>query len=162
MNRKRRFAGFTGNPSDPAHIRLWDGIFGYDVYVGHAGYSDDNGYLALHSVIYDQYTAVTQQLGVEFVGSLMPGFNNPATRRVCMDLPALTRRTSAAAPEGSMFRSFLRDIVLPHLQTSKLKMMHTTSFNEWREDSELEPTVITSPTTPDTSASGNKYTQGLV
>jgi hypothetical protein len=41
-------------------------------------------------------------------------------------------------------------------------MMHTTSFNEWREDSELEPTVISSPTTQDTSASGSQYTPGLV
>jgi hypothetical protein len=153
---------YAGNPPDPAHISLWDGIFGYDVYVGHAGYSDDNGYLTLHSTMYDEYTAVTQQLGVEFVGSLMPGFNNRATRRVCMDIPALARRTSATAPEGSMFRSFLRDVVLPHLRTSKLKMMHITSFNEWREDSEIEPTVITGSTTRDTSATGTQYTQGLI
>jgi hypothetical protein len=45
--------------------------------------------------MYDQYAAVTQQLGVEFVGSLMTGFNNRATRRVCMDISALARRTSA-------------------------------------------------------------------
>ena len=153
---------YAGNAPDPAHIALWDGIFGYDVYVGYGGYSDDNGYLALHAAMYDQYTAVTQQLGVEFVGSLMPGFNNRATRRTCMDIPALARRTSAAAPEGSMFRSFLRDIVLPHIRTSKLKMMHITSFNEWREDTEIEPTVVTAPTTQDTSPSGNQYTQGLI
>lgn len=153
---------YAANPPDPARIILWDGIFGYDVYVGYGGYSDDNGYLAQHATMYDQYTAVTQQLGVEFVGSLMPGFNNRATRRVCMDIPALARRTSATAPEGSMFRSFLRDIVLPHARTSKLKMMHITSFNEWREDSEIEPTVITGPTTQDTSPSGTQYTQGLI
>jgi hypothetical protein len=40
--------------------------------------------------------------------------------------------------------------------------MHITSFNEWREDSGIEPRVITGPTTQDTSASGNKYTPGLV
>jgi hypothetical protein len=52
----------------------------------------------------------TQQLGVKFVSSLMPGFNNRAMRRVCMKIPALAGKTRAAAPEGSMFRSFLRDI----------------------------------------------------
>jgi hypothetical protein len=153
---------YAGTPPVPAHIALWDGIFGYDVYVGFKGYSDDNGYLTLHAAMYDQYMAVTQQLGVEFVGSFMPGFNNRATRRICMDIPALARRTSATAPEGSMFRSFLRDIVLPHVRTSRLKMMHITSFNEWREDTEIEPTVITAPTTQDTSASGTQYTQGLI
>jgi hypothetical protein len=153
---------YVGAPPVPAHIGLWDAIFGYDVYGGYAGYSDDNHYLLQHAAMYDQYIAVTQQLGVDFVGSLMPGFNNRATRRECMDIPALARRTSATADEGSMFRSFLRDVVLPHLQTSKLKMIHITSFNEWREDSEIEPTVMTGTTTRDTSASGNQYTQGLV
>jgi hypothetical protein len=92
----------------------------------------------------------------------MPGFNDRAVRRTCANNPPLARRTSATAAEGSMFRSFLRDIVLPHLQTSKLKMMHITSFNEWREDTDIEPTVITGPTTRDTSPSGIQYTQGLV
>lgn len=81
---------------------------------------------------------------------------------MCMDIPALSRRTSMTAAEGSMFRSFLRDIVLPHLRTNRLKMMHITSFIEWREDSEIEPTIITGPTTHDTSASGMQYTQGLI
>jgi hypothetical protein len=61
-----------------------------------------------------------------------------------------------------MFRSSLRDIVLPHLRPSRLKMMHITSLNEWREDGEIEPTVTTAPTTEDTSASGTPYTQGLI
>jgi hypothetical protein len=33
---------------------MLDGIFGYDMSVSHAGYSDDNGYLALHLAMYDQ------------------------------------------------------------------------------------------------------------
>src|SRR5271169_3139928 len=41
-------------PPDPARIANWDAIFGYNAYVGYAGYSDDNGYLALHSTMYAQ------------------------------------------------------------------------------------------------------------
>jgi hypothetical protein len=64
------------------------------------------------TVMYDQYsTAVTPQFGVEFIGSLMPGFDNRATRRVCMNVPGW-QEGPAAAPEGSLFRYFLRNITV--------------------------------------------------
>jgi hypothetical protein len=61
-----------------------------------------------------------------------------------------------------MFDSFLKDLVLPYANNSQLKMIHITSFNEWHEDTEIEPSVVTGPTTTDTSATGSQDTQGLV
>jgi hypothetical protein len=101
-------------------------------------------------------------VGVEFVPSLVPGFNDRAVRRTCANNPALARRTSANAPEGSMFDSFLKDLALPYANNSQLKMIHITSFNEWHEDTEIEPSVVTASTTTDTSSTGSQYTQGLV
>ncbi len=147
---------------DPARIGNWDAIFGYNTYAGYAGYSDDNGFLAFQSTMYSQYQAVAQQLGVDFVPSLTPGFNDRAVRRTCADNPALARRTSASAPEGSMFMDFLGTLALPYANNSKLKMIHITSFNEWHEDTQLEPSVLTAPTSTDTSPTGSQYTQGLV
>jgi hypothetical protein len=147
---------------DPARIRNWDAIFGYNPYATQAGYSDDNGFLALQAKMYQQYLAVAQQVGVEFVPSLVPGFNDRAVRRTCANNPALARRTSANAPEGSMFDSFLKDLALPYANHSQLKMIHITSFNEWHEDTEIEPSVLTGSTTTDTSSTGSQYTQGLV
>jgi glycoprotein endo-alpha-1,2-mannosidase len=149
-------------PPDPARIGNWDAILGYNVYVSKAGYSDDNGYLALHTSMYQQYQAVAQQLGVDFVPSVMPGFNDRAIRRTCANNPALARRTSATATEGSMFMSFLRALALPYANNSQLKMIHITTFNEWHEDTQIEPSVITAPTTTDTSPTGSQYTQGLL
>ena len=57
------------------------------LYVSRTSYSDGNGYVASHSAAYDQYTAVPQQFGVEFVDSQMAGFRNRATQRVRMDIP---------------------------------------------------------------------------
>jgi len=153
------YAGFL--PPDPTRIGNWDGIFGYDTYTQQGGYSDDNGFFALHSTAYAQYQAVAQQLGVDFIPSLTPGYNDRVIRPSANN-PALARRTSAAAPEGSMFMNFLADLALPYAKNTRFKMIHITSFNEWHEDSELEPTVITVPTTTDTSPTGSQYTQGLV
>lgn len=148
-------------PPNAARIAIWDGIFGYDVYAGYGGYSDNNGYLTLHRARYGEYQATAQQLGVDFVASLMPGFNDRAVRRLCANNPALARRTSAAAEEGSLFRSFLRDIALPQALNSRLKMLHITSFNEWHEDTQIEPVIVAPPTTTGTST-GTQYTQGLL
>jgi glycoprotein endo-alpha-1,2-mannosidase len=153
---------YAPNPPDPTRIGNWDGIFGYDTYIGYAGYSDDNGFLAFHTLRYAQYQAAAQALGVDFIPSLLPGFNDRAVRRTCANNPALARRTSAAAPEGSMFMSFLNQLALPYANNSQLKMIHITSFNEWHEDTEIEPSVVTAATTTDSSPSGTQYTQGLV
>ena len=147
---------------DPARIGNWDAIFGYNPYATQAGYSDDNGFLALQANMYQQYQAVAQQSGVDFIPSLTPGFNDRAVRRTCANNPALARRTSANATEGSMFTAFLRDLALPYANTSQLKMIHITTFNEWHEDTQIEPSVVTTPTASDNSPTGTQYTQGLV
>jgi hypothetical protein len=61
-----------------------------------------------------------------------------------------------------MFAKFLNDLALPYANNSQLKMIHITSFNEWHEDTQLEPLVVTAPTSTDTSLTGSQYTQGLV
>ena len=153
---------YAYTPPDPTRIANWDAIFGYGVGGGYAGYSDDNGYLAFQSTMYGQYQAVAQQLGVDFVPSITPGYNDRAVRRTCANNPALARRTNASAAEGSMFDNIINQLAIPYATNSQLKMIHITSFNEWHEDTQIEPSVVTAPTTLDASPTGSQYTQGLV
>ena len=150
------------NPPDPVRISTWDGIFGFNVYLGYSGYSDVTGYISLHQQAHEAYAAVAKQLGVEFVSSLMPGYNDRAIRRTCANNPALARRTNGSAAEGSMYESFLRDVALPTALKTRLKMVHIATFNEWHEDTQIEPSVVTGATAIDNSPTHTQYTQGLL
>ena len=61
-----------------------------------------------------------------------------------------------------MFDNFFNQLAIPYATNSQLKMIHITSFNECHEDTQIEPSAVTAPTTLDTSATESQYTQGLV
>jgi hypothetical protein len=79
-----------------------------------------------------------------------------------MGLELLFRRRNCTSSGKREFCPFVNDLALPYAKNSQLQMIHITSFNEWHEDTQIEPSVVTGPTTTDTSATGSQYTQGLV
>ncbi len=152
---------------DPEKLKIWDAIFGYDVYAGYEGYPNDNGYLETLSQTQQHFKNVanqTQVLGredhVRFVPSAMPGFNDRAVRQICADNPPLARRIKANAAEGSTLDSALA-ICKSNLDTN-LNMVHIVSFNEWHEDTQIEPTMETRATRKDNSPTGTDFTRNLV
>jgi hypothetical protein len=158
---------FLSTPQS-SKLQYWDAIFGYDVYASKGGYPDSTGYLSIISSsqsAYKQTASATTVLGkttkVAFIPSCMPGFNDRAIRRTCANHPALARRKNKNAAEGSMFQTAFGDISFAHLDTA-VNMISITSFNEWHEDTQLEPTFVSSATFFDNSTTGTQYTQGIL
>jgi hypothetical protein len=99
--------------------------------------------------------------GVKFFPSCAPGFNDRAIRRRCEDHPVLPRRIEKDGDPASLFRATFVDTALRNLDP-ELPLTVITSFNEWHEDTQLEPTRGDGPpTATDTSQGGSAYTQGF-
>ncbi|MEQ8768662.1 MAG: carboxypeptidase regulatory-like domain-containing protein [Planctomycetota bacterium] len=152
---------FFISPPSQSRIARFDAIFGYDVYASFGGYAAESGYLTLFRNRTQQYRATAQSLGVRFIPSCAPCFNDRAIRRVCTDHPALPPRISADADPISLFRETFGKTALENVDP-ELSMISITSFNEWHEDTQIEPTIAAAGTSQDTSGSGNAYTQGFV
>jgi hypothetical protein len=152
---------FFTSPPSKERIARWDGIFGYDVYAGKGGYWETNGNLELFRRRSTAYREAAAASGVKFFPSCAPGFNDRAIRRKCADNPVLPRRARSGGDPASLFRATFVDTALRQLD-AELPLAVVTSFNEWHEDTQIEPTQGSGgATAADGSQSGNAYTQGF-
>jgi glycoprotein endo-alpha-1,2-mannosidase len=71
-----------------------------------------------------------------------------------VDHAALARKLSPDAEPGSLFRESLRQ-ALEHVQESTSNLLLVNSFNEWHEDSQIEPVAGEATREP------VLYTQGI-
>ena len=103
---------------------------------------------------------VANSVGTAFVPAIAPGYNDtaerpghPGTARYLLDDPQ--------SKEGDLFRTMIRQAALPYLDPKCGRLMMVTSFNEWYEDSQIEPTAGNQPaTSKDSSKDGRFYTGG--
>ncbi|MCA9170007.1 MAG: glycoside hydrolase family 99-like domain-containing protein [Planctomycetales bacterium] len=144
-------------PDDAA--AAWDAITAYDVY-GQSLQAAGATQAAITQLKsnYEQAREAAHRSGKAFVPAISPGYNDRAVRqghegrnRVFAD--------KADSQEGDIFRAMLRQIALPLADDAAQRMVMVTSFNEWYEDSQIEPTQGTQPTTArDDSADGKFFT----
>jgi glycoprotein endo-alpha-1,2-mannosidase len=148
------FAGQT----DAQRAGLWDAITDFDVYgsVLHAHGSTSAGVAAL-ATQYRSAKQVAQSAHVGFVPAVSPGFNDAVVRS---GHPAAPRYLTdvAGAAEGSLFSAELEQAAIPNLDPAAHSMLMVSTFNEWHEDTQIEPTIVADPTTADDSGRAT-YTQ---
>ena len=92
--------------------------------------------------------------GTRFIPGVSPGFNDRGVR-LQANHKALSRQLTSASVEGSLFEYAIpKAMALVDDQVQNLFMVN--SWNEWHEDSQIEPCVGVATSIPDT------YTNGVV
>eukprot|EP00934_Nitzschia_sp_Nitz4_P006595 Nitzschia sp. Nitz4//scaffold185_size43419//16920//19772//NITZ4_007301-RA/size43419-snap-gene-0.64-mRNA-1//-1//CDS//3329539709//6585//frame0 len=127
-----------GNPSGNT-ANLLDAITNYDVYGnmgrprGYAGQQRVDDYFAL-AAAWKEADAVHQSA---FVPSVSAGYNDRGVR-LSANHPAMSRKLTANSAEGSLFAAQLVQAV-ELLDEDADHLLLVNSFNEWHEDTQIEP-----------------------
>jgi glycoprotein endo-alpha-1,2-mannosidase len=150
-----------GHDYQSTHASKWDAVTAYDAYGQTLGlYGSTRAALDHLEMILSQAKMAAHSRGVGLIPFATPGFNDKAARSGHPGAPRyfVDEPTSV---EGDVFRAMLRDVVVPKVDPLAANMLVVTSFNEWHEDTQIEPTIGTGDVTSmDDSASGRDYTEG--
>jgi glycoprotein endo-alpha-1,2-mannosidase len=139
----------------------WDAVTAYDVYGQTLGsYGSTQAALDRLELILDDAKGAANSVGVGLIPFSSPGFNDRGVREGHSGAPRYFE-DNPLSREGDLFRSMLRYVVVPKVDPLAEKILMVTSFNEWHEDTQIEPTMGTSGTTRvDDSVTGDYYTEG--
>ena len=143
-------------------IRLFDAITSYNMYESeypaHGGYGAESRHIPDVIAKFREYREACGGK-VALVPNVMPGYNDRGDRPNDKHY-AIPRQWAEGGAEGSFLaRSF--DLLGFPFADPGLNMIMITSFNEWNEDTAIEPTQTTAPTAADSSESGDFFTQGF-
>ena len=138
----------------PAFLYL-DAVSNYDMYGsmgGRGGYAGNEG-VANYFRDQKDWRRQAHLNGCAFIPGISPGFNDRGVR-LQADHKPLSRKLTADDEFGSLFRAVTREARwLVDMSTSHLMIVN--SFNEWHEDTQIEPAV------GDTTNVPFDHTQGL-
>jgi hypothetical protein len=150
-----------GQVADPqlGRIGLFDAITAYNLYDPTrpelSGYGAASRLVSDAHALFEFYKAVGRK---PIVPVAMPGYNDRAFRPGSGH-GVVPREWEAGAGEGSFFSRWLDHVTLPFVD-ERLPMLLVTSWNEWSEDTAIEPVSPSTATALDRSGSRSEYTQG--
>ena len=140
-------------------VQLFDAITAYNLYEGeflhHAGHEGLDAFFEESTDLYRRYEDAAGSDTIIFP-EVMPGYNDRVLRPR-IDHYVIPRRTRPDAATGSTLEAMLERLAKPFLD-SRLPVVLVTSFNEWNEGTQVEPTVLAEPTRHEDR--GRRFTQG--
>jgi hypothetical protein len=148
---------FHFGPPDPARHKNWDAITIYNVHgiSTFDGYPKTTGFVEGSRSNFQKHKKAIAVNGTKFMANAIPGYNDRAVRLSADHYP-IPRRVAADSAEGSTFNQMLG----MSLEEGDADLgTAICSWNEWWEDSEIEPTVVSPPTDKDGTV-GMDYSKG--
>jgi len=126
---------------DPERLRAFDAVTAYNMHgpAKYHGLAQQTGFFDDMEAAFKQYQTAAQVTNVGFIPNAMPGFNNRGAwpDKTQAILPRETGLTEQ--PTGSFYRQYLQ-LAKKHLDP-KLNILMLTSWNEWHEDTQIEPSI---------------------
>ncbi len=153
-----------GEPPVPDHMVFLDAITWYVRHLGPGenGYPAESGFLLGFADDFNRKALIAETLGIAVVPNVLPGINARGiwTEEGLLSgySPILARQVEPDASNTSTFEEEIR--IMRNFVDPELKLIWITSWNEWYEDTQIEPTMVAPPTNTDDSQTGNLYTGG--
>lgn len=152
---------FGNPPSAPGEMALLDAVTNYDVYGSSGGrnvlYATQEGVDNYYAKM-AKWKSLASEVGVKFIPAVSAGYNDAGVRPEANHQP-LSRKLSEDDEFGSLFKANLEGAQkLTDLDVRNLFMIN--SWNEWHEDTQIEPVATAPPTSKDITGTED-YTYGL-
>jgi hypothetical protein len=155
-------AGVGTTEPQPERARLFDAITWYNLYdtsnPAMWGYGSTTTFVADVARLAQTYRDAVGD-AVPVVPAVIPGFNDRGAR-LSEGHGAIPRQWAPGDAGGTFLRHMLDDVALGHVD-ARAPMVMVTSWNEWNEDTGIEPLMSTASTVRDDSPTGISYTQSF-
>jgi hypothetical protein len=147
---------FPGYPTSPLLLSLLLLVGSYDVYgnVGSAPYAGQSA-IDLHYERQRAWKDFASSYGVGFIPGVSPGYNDRGVRPL-NDHMGLSRKLDLESDEGTLFAEHLAQARYM-VDDSTDRLMLVNSWNEWHEDTQIEPVNGVATNLPESLTNGINY-----